>query len=79
MRNPSKRYSIEDVLNSAWLQKMTSGSGIQQVACDCSRWNVQVCHAHMCSTQMIHTDVIKSMSAYANMENLKKTAVQVPG
>ena len=33
--------------------------------------------SHLCSTQMIHTDVIKSMSAYANMENLKKTAVQV--
>ena len=29
------------------------------------------------STQMISADVIKSMSAYANMEHLKKTAVQV--
>ena len=30
-------------------------------------------------SQMISPDVIKSMTNYANMEKLKKTAVQVPG
>ena len=33
--------------------------------------------APICVTQMISAGVIKSMTNYANMEKLKKTAVQV--
>ena len=38
---------------------------------------VWVSDAPVCATQIISDDVIKAMTKYANMEKLKKTAVQV--
>jgi len=58
--DPKSRYSAQDVLDHAWLQKYSrkesKKEGIQEVISD---------------------EVIKSMTKYANMEKLKKTAVQV--